>query len=177
MLIVITLPLLDRFYGPNAYPSLSTFPGCVGPNDRQAVQAPGLLNCSALGTEVQRCQDNGRKVVLSVKADGLDAVGGNANFGDPSTSPEPFGAYFAADANEGNVYDGEDKRKRQVNVNITIAVTPAPYPLFNASEAAAPAGSASAVSLASAPTGYSAPSAAALPAPSSNASASAAPAP
>ncbi|CAO2658096.1 Nn.00g073560.m01.CDS01 [Neocucurbitaria sp. VM-36] len=144
---VITLPLLDRFYGANAYPSLASFPGCVAPNDRQAVQAPGLLNCSALGTEVQRCQAAGRKVVLSVKADGLDAAGGNANFGDPSTGPEPFGPYFAG-ADDDNVYDGEEKQekhKRQAEVNVTNAL--APYPLLNSSEAPAPAGSASAVSL------------------------------
>lgn len=65
----ITLPILDRFYGPNAYPALAPYPGCTVPNGRQATQAPGLLNCSALGAEVQRCQKQGVRVLLSVKGD------------------------------------------------------------------------------------------------------------
>lgn len=126
---VITLPLLNRFYGPNAYPSLSPFPGCVAPNGRQAIQAPGLLNCSALGTEVQRCQASGRKVLLSVKGDGLDAVGGNANFGDPAGAPQPFGPYFAGDDDDGNEF-GEEKKKRQIELNITF-IPPHYFPPIN----------------------------------------------
>ncbi|KAF2638432.1 hypothetical protein P280DRAFT_551538 [Massarina eburnea CBS 473.64] len=77
----ITLPLLSRFYGPNAYPSLTTYPGCAAPNARQAQQAPGLLNCSQLGAEVARCQKEGRRVLLGVEFDGAGAVNGNLLFG------------------------------------------------------------------------------------------------
>ena len=82
----LTLPVLNRFYGPFAYPSLFPFPGCGAPNARQSIQAPGLLNCTALGTEVQTCQSSGRRVLLSVKADGPAAVGDNADFGDPNAN-------------------------------------------------------------------------------------------
>ncbi|KAF9692165.1 hypothetical protein EKO04_010054 [Ascochyta lentis] len=91
----LTLPILNRFYGPSAYPSLFTFPGCLASNSRQAIQAPGLLNCTALGAEVQTCQTSGRRVLLSVKADGLGAAGGNADFGDPNSDATPWGGYFA----------------------------------------------------------------------------------
>ncbi|KAF2846926.1 hypothetical protein T440DRAFT_404657 [Plenodomus tracheiphilus IPT5] len=124
---VITLPLISRFYGPSGYPTLQAFPGCTVPNDRQAFQAPGLLNCSALGAEVQRCQSSGRKVLLSVKADGLEAVGGNADFGDPSVDPNPFGPVFADGGPVGATYDNvgvgsgdDDLEKRQVDININI---------------------------------------------------------
>lgn len=90
----LTLPILNRFYGPSAYPSLLPFPGCLSPNARQTVQAPGLLNCTALGAEVQTCQSSGRRVLLSVKADGLGAVGGNQNFGDPNSDATPWGGYY-----------------------------------------------------------------------------------
>jgi hypothetical protein len=92
----LTLPLIDRFYGPGAYPSLFPFPGCVAPNPQQAVQAPGLLNCSALGVVVQSCQAAGKKVLLSLKADGLGTVGGNSEFGDPNGGKEPFGPRFGS---------------------------------------------------------------------------------
>ncbi|KAJ4375504.1 hypothetical protein N0V86_007036 [Didymella sp. IMI 355093] len=82
----LTLPILNRFYGPFAYPSLFSFPGCLPSNSRQAIQAPGLLNCTALGAEVQTCQQSGRRVLLSVKADGPGAVGGNLDFGSPSNT-------------------------------------------------------------------------------------------
>ncbi|KAF1851335.1 uncharacterized protein K460DRAFT_329265 [Cucurbitaria berberidis CBS 394.84] len=148
---VISLPLLNRFYGPNAYPSLFPFPGCLPPNNRQAIQAPGLLNCTALGTEVQRCQASGRKVLLSVKADGLDAVGGNANFGDPLSASDPFGPYFVDDAVEdSDDSEGSDKRKRQISLNVTVIIPP--FPLFNltapvsAESALVPSGSVSAES-------------------------------
>ncbi|KAF1924790.1 uncharacterized protein M421DRAFT_270884 [Didymella exigua CBS 183.55] len=91
----ITLPILNRFYGPSAYPSLLAFPGCHAPNSRQTIQAPGLLNCTALGAEVKACQASRRRVLLSVKGDGLGAVAGNQNFGDPSADAAPWGGYFA----------------------------------------------------------------------------------
>ncbi|KAH9863630.1 hypothetical protein J1614_009562 [Plenodomus biglobosus] len=124
---VITLPLISRFYGPSGYPSLEQFPGCTVPNDRQAFQAPGLLNCSALGAEVQRCQASGRKVLLSIKADGLEAVGGNSNFGDPNFDPNPFGPVYVDGGPAGATYDNigndeadDDLEKRQVEVNISF---------------------------------------------------------
>lgn len=89
----LTLPLLDRFYGPLAYPSLLRFPGCLASNPRQKIQAPGLLNCTTLGAEVQTCQAAGRRVLLSVKADGPDAVDGNAAFGDPNVAGAEWTGY------------------------------------------------------------------------------------
>ncbi|KAF3002664.1 hypothetical protein E8E13_009595 [Curvularia kusanoi] len=89
----LTLPILDRFYGPSAYPSLFRFPGCLSPNGRQSLQAPGLLNCSALGTVVQTCQANGRRVLLSVKGDGPDAVDDELDFGDPNSDAAPWAGY------------------------------------------------------------------------------------
>ncbi|KAL6711107.1 hypothetical protein ACN47E_006982 [Coniothyrium glycines] len=123
---VVTLPLLSRFHGPGGYPSLFFFPGCTSPNARQAEQAPGLYNCTALGVEVQRCQAAGRKVLLSVKADGLDAVGGNADFGAPGTSAQPFGPYaIDSSAATGTSFDDDSdaqkKRKRQVSVPTVAA--------------------------------------------------------
>ncbi|KAF1998590.1 glycoside hydrolase family 18 protein [Amniculicola lignicola CBS 123094] len=90
----ITLPLLDAFYGPNAYPTLHHFPGCSAPNPSQTLRAPGLLNCTVLGAEVARCQRQGRKVLLSVKADGAERVGGNTEYGTPGEEILPFGPYF-----------------------------------------------------------------------------------
>jgi hypothetical protein len=92
----LTLPLLSAFYGPNGYPSMFSFPGCVSPNARQAEYAPGLLDCSALGTEVQTCQSRGVRVLLSVKGDGLGSVGGNTLFGNPAASTKPLGPFFSA---------------------------------------------------------------------------------
>ncbi|KAF3049574.1 hypothetical protein E8E11_007132 [Didymella keratinophila] len=82
----LTLPILNRFYGPSAYPSLFQFPGCTASNSRQALQAPGLLNCTALGTEVQSCQASGRRVLLSVKGDDMGAVDGALDFGAPNAT-------------------------------------------------------------------------------------------
>jgi hypothetical protein len=92
----LTLPLISRFYGPAAYPALFSFPGCTTPNARQAIQAPGLLDCSALGAEVQHCQSLGKRVLLSVKGSGVGSVGGNTNYGNPNAPREPFGQTFAS---------------------------------------------------------------------------------
>lgn len=82
----ITLPILNQFFGPSAYPSLFTFPGCSAPNSRQAIQAPGLLNCTALGVEVQTCQASGRRVLLSVKGSPPSAVNNDLDFGAPNAT-------------------------------------------------------------------------------------------
>lgn len=132
---VVTLPLIDRFYGPNGYPSLFDFPGCSTPNARQEIQAPGLLDCSALGREVQRCQAGGTKVLLSVKGDSLSAVSGNAQFGDPSVEPQPFGPYFAA---EGGINTPPSKRQVEIEIKIlddnTVDGPSAPAPIAEPSE-------------------------------------------
>ncbi|KAH7391132.1 hypothetical protein DE146DRAFT_618974 [Phaeosphaeria sp. MPI-PUGE-AT-0046c] len=91
----LTLPIIARFYGSYAYPSLHRFPGCTIPNERQSVQAPGLLNCSALGEEVQNCQALGTKVLISIKGADVGSVGGNVDFGDPNVGKHPFGQAFA----------------------------------------------------------------------------------
>ncbi|KAF2493592.1 hypothetical protein BU16DRAFT_619893 [Lophium mytilinum] len=62
----VDLPLISLFYGSSAYPSLQPFPGCVAANTVQARTAPGLLNCTALGREVQTCQSLGKRVLLSL---------------------------------------------------------------------------------------------------------------
>ena len=80
----LTLPLLSRFHGPSGYPSLLPFPGCRRPNQRQTIQAPGLLNCTALGAEVSACQRLGRRVLLSIKGDASETVSDALDFGDPA---------------------------------------------------------------------------------------------
>ncbi|EAT81031.1 hypothetical protein SNOG_11323 [Parastagonospora nodorum SN15] len=102
----LTLPLISRFYGPAAYPALFPFPGCTVPNSRQAIQAPGLLDCSALGVEVQHCQSLGKRVLLSVKGSSLAAVGGNSNFGNPNSPTEPFGVGFGDEGVQKRQIDG-----------------------------------------------------------------------
>ncbi|KAL5416343.1 hypothetical protein PMIN03_002144 [Paraphaeosphaeria minitans] len=81
----VTLPLLSKWYGPNAYPSLRAYPGCIAANPRQATQAPGLLNCTALGREVQACQKAGKRVLLGVRVDTPSAVNGNLKWGSASS--------------------------------------------------------------------------------------------
>lgn len=44
---------------------------------------------------MQTCQSSGRRVLLSVKADGLGAVGGNQNFGDPNSNAAPWDGYLS----------------------------------------------------------------------------------
>jgi hypothetical protein len=118
----VTLPLLDRFFGPLSYPSLYPFPGCTTPNARQQLQAPGLLDCSALGQEVQACQAAGKRVLLSVKGDGVAAVGGNTGYGDPDVASEPFGPTFGG--------DGVEKRQIELNGTPEGGDVP-PYPIIN----------------------------------------------
>lgn len=43
---------------------------------------------------MQTCQSSGRRVLLSVKGDGLGAAGGNQNFGDPNSDATPWGGYY-----------------------------------------------------------------------------------
>ncbi|PSN66597.1 hypothetical protein BS50DRAFT_676372 [Corynespora cassiicola Philippines] len=110
----ITLPLLPRFYGPNGYPSLHTLPGCIPPTGTQAAQAPGLLNCTALGAEVDACQRNGRRVLLSVKGASGGSVGGNLGYGDPGVGLEPFGAHFPSpSASSFSPPEGLEARRQQ----------------------------------------------------------------
>lgn len=81
---------------------------------------------------MQRCQASGRKVLLSVKADGLEAVAGNADFGDPSVDPYPFGPVYTDTGPVGATYDNvntdgadadDDLDKRQIDVNININIS------------------------------------------------------
>ncbi|KAF2112102.1 hypothetical protein BDV96DRAFT_602555 [Lophiotrema nucula] len=124
----ITLPLLDLFYGPYAYPSLHSFPGCTAPNPSQALRAPGLLNCTDLGQEVLACQRLGRQVLLSVKGSGAGAVGGNLEYGKPGVSDYPFGAYFPHNDN------GTVNASASASVGATVTVERSPHPnLFDES--------------------------------------------
>jgi hypothetical protein len=109
----LTLPLIRNFYGPASYPALNAFPGCSAPNARQQLQAPGLLNCSALGIEIQHCQSLGKRVLLSVKGSSVSSVGGNTAFGDPRVKSDVFGQTFS---------DGMEKRDEE---------TGDPLPVFN----------------------------------------------
>jgi hypothetical protein len=102
----LTLPLLSHFYGPSAYPVLNPFPGCSPPNPSQSLRAPGLLNCTLLGIEVQRCQQNGRRVLLSIKGSSVTEVGGNFDYGTLGQAAQPFGSYFGE--NTGEVEGGGD---------------------------------------------------------------------
>jgi hypothetical protein len=96
----LTLPLIQNFYGPYSYPSLNSFPGCSAPNARQLLQAPGLLNCSVLGAEIQHCQSLGKRVLLSVKGSGASRVGGNTAFGDPNAPSNALGKTFGSSLKE-----------------------------------------------------------------------------
>ena len=61
-----------------------------------------------------------------MKADGLGAVAGNSNFGDPDAPEQPFGPYFGGGDADGATYDNigaddfDEKRKRQIQVNVNI---------------------------------------------------------
>jgi hypothetical protein len=116
----LTLPLIRNFYGPASYPALKAFPGCSAPNARQQIQAPGLLNCSALGVEIQHCQTLGKRVLLSVKGSSVSSVGGNTAFGDPRVKSDVLGQTFG---------DGKQKRDEE---------TGDPLPVFNITSAKPP---------------------------------------
>jgi hypothetical protein len=82
--------------------------------------------------EVQRCQALGTRFLLGIKADGLEAVGGNANFGDPGIVEEPFGSYFSA---SGGISENKKMKvvvRRQVDVNTTPSYPP--FPILNISD-------------------------------------------
>jgi hypothetical protein len=54
---------------------------------------------------VQSCQAAGRRVLLSIKADGLDAVGGNADFGESTSDEEPWGGPYGPSRRPSNAND------------------------------------------------------------------------
>ncbi|KAF2246835.1 glycoside hydrolase family 18 protein [Trematosphaeria pertusa] len=117
----ITLPLLSRFYGPSAYPSLHSYPGCSAPNPRQALQAPGLLNCSALGAVVQECQRRGRRVLLGVTGDAASSVGGDLSYGAPAQPSggfpvHPPGPYFGRPRRPQQQHNGTLNATQQPNL-------------------------------------------------------------
>jgi hypothetical protein len=123
----LTLPLIQTFYGPSSYPSLHSFPGCTAPNARQSIQAPGLLNCSALGAEIQHCQSLGKRVLLSVKASEVGAVSGNTAFGDPNAKAQPFGAAFGSSVKKEKRDDDAEGPVGQVLPVFNVTSSKPPY--------------------------------------------------
>lgn len=63
---IINLAFLFSFFGPRGYPSINFGPGCSGPNIVQSAEAPGLSDCSALASEIDSCQQIGKKVLVSL---------------------------------------------------------------------------------------------------------------
>ncbi|CAA9966878.1 hypothetical protein PTMSG1_10237 [Pyrenophora teres f. maculata] len=101
----LTLPLLSLFYSPNnpSYPVLAPFPGCIPSSTPNPNNLP---NCTLLGHALQTCksQSPNLRILLSIKAEPLATVAGNALFGDPDESREPFGPVFSGGA---GVEDGD----------------------------------------------------------------------
>jgi hypothetical protein len=73
---------------------------------------------------VQRCQASGRQVLLSVKADGLEAVGGNANFGNSDTPILPLGPVFGT---QGVDAEGDGGMKKRQDDTLPYP----PFPILN----------------------------------------------
>lgn len=63
---IAILAFVTDFFGPNGLPSASFGSGCIGPNQVQAVTAPGLADCNTLASEIAQCQAIGKKVLLSL---------------------------------------------------------------------------------------------------------------
>ncbi|KAF1944626.1 hypothetical protein EJ02DRAFT_463964 [Clathrospora elynae] len=127
---VITPPQTARVYGSYAYPPLSPFPSCICPNARQALQAPGLFDCTALSVEVQRCQTPGGRVLLGVKANGFEVVGRNADFGDSATTENPYGPHFGCSGLERGLVGETNKvvMKRQLVSSLVLVPS---FPINN----------------------------------------------
>ena len=63
---IAILSFVFDFFGPGGYPSINFGSGCVEPNAAQVEVAPGLLDCTALASEITGCQQLGKKVLVSL---------------------------------------------------------------------------------------------------------------
>lgn len=62
---IVILSFLHTFFDESGWPVLD-IGGCSGPTPYQASIAPGLQDCSELASQVQTCQQSGKKVLLSL---------------------------------------------------------------------------------------------------------------
>ncbi|KAK5134709.1 hypothetical protein LTR08_006224 [Meristemomyces frigidus] len=58
---IVILAFVDSFFGPQAYPVVNFGAACYPPNTAQEEQAPGLLDCSKLASQIAGCQQIGKK--------------------------------------------------------------------------------------------------------------------
>ena len=63
---IVIISFLMDFFANESMPAISFGPACDPPNTAQSEQAPGLLDCPALATQVSGCQAIGKKVMLSL---------------------------------------------------------------------------------------------------------------
>ena len=129
----LTLPLISTFFGPSAYPVLSPFPGCTTPNPSQQLRAPGLLNCTALGAQIQACQKLGRKILLSIKASKPEDVNGDLEYGTAAASraEDPLGASFGNDTEVEDQGDEQEEDPSLAFVPSRVPPVPMEEPLPN----------------------------------------------
>lgn len=63
---IVILSFVYDFFTQGGYPAINFGPACTAPNEVQAAQAPGLLDCTALAPEITDCQQIGKKVLVSL---------------------------------------------------------------------------------------------------------------
>lgn len=63
---MVILSFVYDFFSQGGYPSINFGPACTAPNEVQSAQAPGLMDCTALATEIAGCQQTGKKVLVSL---------------------------------------------------------------------------------------------------------------
>jgi len=64
LISIINLAFLPIYFGPRSYPSTSFGPLCSSPDPTQESSAPGLQNCTLLGSHITTCQHLYNKVIL-----------------------------------------------------------------------------------------------------------------
>lgn len=63
---IVILSFVSDFFSAGGYPTLNFGPACVEPTSAQRVAAPGLRDCSALAPQIAGCQQEGKKVLVSL---------------------------------------------------------------------------------------------------------------
>ena len=64
---IVILAFLTTFFGPAGYPSINLGSACGGQSPKMnAVGATGLQSCPSLASQIQSCQNKGKKVLLSL---------------------------------------------------------------------------------------------------------------
>lgn len=61
---IVNLAFVPNFFGPNGFPSASFGPACGGPSAAQSSRAPGLQDCTGLGTQIKTCQEDYGKIIM-----------------------------------------------------------------------------------------------------------------